>query len=119
MYRVAADHGEEPARDHAYGKKIKGVKNISGLYLSKAWDHFDLNQMQEAERWTDTMLAYDIKNDIGGYMMTLSQAAELYEGTGNTEKAKSPTITYATMIGCAKNIFLNMTASLFPKKAIQ
>ncbi|WP_111682953.1 sensor histidine kinase [Winogradskyella tangerina] len=70
-----------------YGKQIKGAKNLSGLYLSKAWDHFDLNQLKEAEQWTDSMLKYDIKNDIGGYMMTLLQAAELYEGTGNTEKA--------------------------------
>ena len=70
-----------------YGKQIKGRKNLSGLYLSKAWDHLDLGQFAEAEKWTDTMLVCDTKADIGGYMMTLSQAAELYEESGSLNKA--------------------------------
>ncbi|MEN0005055.1 MAG: ATP-binding protein [Bacteroidota bacterium] len=70
-----------------YGKRITQAKNLSGLYLSKAWDHLDLGQLEEVERWTDTMLVQDTRRDIGGYMKTLYQAAELYEQSGNTQKA--------------------------------
>ncbi len=72
-----------------YAKKVKGRINFSGLYLSKAWDHFDLKQYKSAKMFTDSMLHYDDKKDVVGYMMTLSQAAELYEGVGNTKKALS------------------------------
>ncbi|WP_411896058.1 sensor histidine kinase [Winogradskyella sp. A2] len=70
-----------------YAKQVKGRLNFSGLYLSKAWDHFDLNQYKEAEIFTDSMLYYDDQSDYVGSMMTLSQAAELYEGIGKTDKA--------------------------------
>jgi signal transduction histidine kinase len=70
-----------------FGKQIKGTKNLSGLYLSKAWDHYELDQFIRAEKWTDTMLAVDTQTDVAGYMMTLSQASELYEKTGNNAKA--------------------------------
>ncbi len=70
-----------------YAKRVKGRLNFSGLYLSKAWDHFDLGEFKATEIFTDSMLYYDDKLDYVGYMMTLSQAAELYEGVGNTKKA--------------------------------
>lgn len=70
-----------------YSKKVEGKINVSGLYLSKAWDHFDLKQFKAAEIYTDSMLYYDDGSDLVGNMMTLSQAAELYEGVGNTAKA--------------------------------
>ncbi|MCD2259225.1 sensor histidine kinase [Psychroserpens luteolus] len=70
-----------------FGKKLKGSKNLSGLYLSKAWNHYDLREFNEVEKWTDTMLYVDNKKDIAGFMMTLLQASELYEGSGNLKKA--------------------------------
>ncbi|EDP69833.1 YvqE [Flavobacteriales bacterium ALC-1] len=71
-----------------YAKKIKGVKNIGPLYLSKAWDHLDLGQFNEAEKWADTAISYDNQNKgTAAYMMLLSSTSEIYEGAGNLDKA--------------------------------
>lgn len=72
-----------------YGKQIKGIKNISGLYLSKSWDHFDLGQDRKASQAMDTALFYDNSKAKGtaGYMMLQSQASEIYEGVGELDKA--------------------------------
>ncbi len=70
-----------------YGKLIKGNKNLSGLYLSKSWNHFDLKQYEFAAKSMDTALIFDNKNDIVGHMMLLIEASEIYEGTGEIQKA--------------------------------
>ncbi len=70
-----------------YGKKIKGTNFLSGFYLSKAWDHFDLKQFEEAVIWMDSSIYYDKANDLAGHMMLLSEAAQIYEGSGKLDKA--------------------------------
>ncbi|MDO5981367.1 sensor histidine kinase [Flavivirga spongiicola] len=74
-----------------YGKRIKGVKNLSGMYNSKAWDHLDLKQYEEAVKWMDTALYHDNKTLRGGgtaaNMMLHHDAADLFESAGNIEKA--------------------------------
>jgi signal transduction histidine kinase len=70
-----------------YAKKIKGTTILSGFYLSKAWDHYDLNQFEDASNWMDSSLFYDRDNDVAGHMMLLSEAAQIYEGSGKLDKA--------------------------------
>jgi len=72
-----------------YAKKIKGRINMSGFYLSKSWDHLDLKQYEDAQIWMDTALHYDDKTDIIGHMMLLSEASQIYEGSGALHKAVS------------------------------
>ena len=80
-----------------YGKKIKGVKNLGGLYLSKAWDHLDLGQLEEASKWMDTSLFHDNKNDIAGYMMLQYEASQIYQGAGKYDKALDSYKVYSKM----------------------
>lgn len=70
-----------------FSRKIKNYKNISGLYLSKSWDHYDLKQYKEAIKWIDTALYYDDKTDVAGFMMLLSEASEIYEGSNALDRA--------------------------------
>lgn len=70
-----------------YAKKIKGRMNMSGFYLSKSWDHYDLGQHNQANLYMDSALYYDDKTDIVGHMMLLSEASEIYEGSGASKKA--------------------------------
>ncbi len=79
-----------------FGKKIKGTKNLSGLYLSKAWDHLDLREFDEANKWMDTAIFYDNdKTDIAGYMMLQFEASEIYGKIGETDKAYSSFKAYS------------------------
>ncbi|WP_323787782.1 sensor histidine kinase [Psychroserpens sp.] len=80
-----------------YAKKIKGYKNMSGFYLSKSWDHLDLKQYENASKWIDSALFYDDKTDIAGHMMLLSQAAEIYESSGTSNKALSSLKIYTQL----------------------
>ena len=69
-----------------YAKKIKGHKNLSSLYLAKAWDHLDLSQNNEAIKWMDTALA--VENSVSAAkMMMYSEASQIYQGAGNLDKA--------------------------------
>ncbi|WP_420321376.1 sensor histidine kinase [Flagellimonas sp.] len=72
-----------------YAKRIKGIKNLSGMYNSKAWDHLDLNQNAEAIKWMDTALYLDNKLAKGtaANMMMHYDAADLYESAGDLERA--------------------------------
>ncbi|WP_380291939.1 sensor histidine kinase [Hyunsoonleella rubra] len=72
-----------------YAKKIKGKKNLSGLYISKAWDHLDWGEKELAVKWMDTSFAYDTKDDIAGFMMHHLDATDLYEQAGRLDKALS------------------------------
>ncbi|GAA4805476.1 hypothetical protein GCM10023330_09950 [Litoribaculum gwangyangense] len=80
-----------------YAKQIKGDKNLSGLYLSKAWDHLDLGEKEEAVKWMDTVMAIDKSNDIVGVMMEYLDASDLYEQSDRLDKAYSAFKTYAKM----------------------
>ena len=80
-----------------FAKQIKGDKNLSGLYLSKAWDHLDLGEKEEAVKWMDTVIAIDKSNDIVGVMMEHLDASDLYEQAGRLDKAYSAFKTYAKM----------------------
>lgn len=72
-----------------YAKKIKGKKNLSGFYLSKAWDHLDLGEKELAVKWMDTSFVHDNRNDIASYMMHYLDASDLYEQAGRLDKAYS------------------------------
>lgn len=80
-----------------YGKKIKGEKNLGPFYLSKAWDHVDLNQNKEAIIYADSAVYYDNSKDLAGNMMVLSEVAQIYESTGNLNKAYSSFKQFSTM----------------------
>lgn len=80
-----------------YGKKIKGTNFLSGFYLSKAWDHFDLKQYDEAIIWMDSSIFYDKANDVVGHMMLLSEAAQIYEGSGKLDKAYNSFKSYSKL----------------------
>lgn len=80
-----------------YAAQIKGLKDLSGLYLSKSWDYFDLKQYEEASKWMDSALFYDDIEDIAGHMMLLSQASEIYEGSGKPDKALSSLKLYSQL----------------------
>ncbi|MCB0462098.1 MAG: histidine kinase [Flavobacteriaceae bacterium] len=69
-----------------YAKKIKGHKNLSSLYLSKAWDHLGLGQNNEAIKWMDTALAANTSISAARMMM-YSEASQIYQGAGNVDKA--------------------------------
>lgn len=79
-----------------YGKKIKDYKNLSSLYLSKAWDHFDLGQLEEANKWMDTALAESNSNNAAK-MMLYSEAAQIFEGTGKLDKAYASFKAYSKL----------------------
>lgn len=81
-----------------YGKKRKGDKNLSSLYFSKAYDHLDLGQLKEANKWMDTalVLVNNIK-DSSGKMMMHYGASELYESAGNVKKAYETFKIYTKM----------------------
>ena len=88
-----------------YGKKRKGDKNLSSLYFSKAYDHLDLGQIKEANKWMDTALVVvnDIK-DSSGKMMMHYGASELYESAGNIKKAYQTFKVYTKMKDSVWNI---------------
>lgn len=71
-----------------FAKKRKSDKKLSSLYFSKAYDHLDLRQIKEANKWMDTalVLVNDIK-DSSGKMMMYYGASELYSSAGNIKKA--------------------------------
>ncbi|WP_323789325.1 sensor histidine kinase [Psychroserpens sp.] len=70
-----------------FGKKIKGHKNLSGLYLSKAWDHLDLGELEAANTWMDTSLYYNIERKSAASMMLHREASEIYENANKLDKA--------------------------------
>ena len=70
-----------------YGKKIKGYKGLSVLYLSKAWDHLDLGEFEAANIWMDTSLSHNRGIKTAASMMLYSEASEIYEGAGKLNKA--------------------------------
>ena len=80
-----------------YGKKIKGVKNLSTLYLSKAWDHLDLGENENAVKWLDTALSKPSPNDLVGKMMEYYDGSDLYEQAGRLDKAYSSFKIYTKM----------------------
>jgi signal transduction histidine kinase len=80
-----------------YGKKIKGVKNLGGLYISKAWDHLDLGEKENAVKWMDTALLKTNRSDLAGNMMEYYDASDLYEQAGRLDKAYASFKTYAKM----------------------
>ena len=80
-----------------FGKKIKGEKNLGPFFMAKAWDHLDLKQYSEAEKWMDTALALDNSSDKAGYMMLQFEASNIYEGAGNLKKALSSFRKYSKM----------------------
>ena len=86
-----------------YGKKIKGYKNLAPFYLSKAWDHLDLGQYEEAAKWMDTALVKEKKISAAKMMMHL-EAAEIYESVGKLDKAYSNFKTYSKL----KDSILNL-----------
>lgn len=72
-----------------FAKKIKKPKNLSPLYLAKAWDHLDLGEKQEAVRWMDTCLFYT-KKSFGNTLSSMNiyfEASNIYEGAGDMNKA--------------------------------
>lgn len=68
-------------------KKIKGHKNLSGLYLSKAWDHLDLGEYESAITWMDTSMYYNYGKKTAASMMLHREASEIYETAGKLDKA--------------------------------
>lgn len=80
-----------------YAKKIKGLKNLSGLYLSKAWDHLDLGENELAVKWMDTSFTHNTSNDIAGIMMQHLDASDLYEQAARCDKAYLSFKRYAKM----------------------
>lgn len=70
-----------------YGKKVEGYKNLHGLYLSKAWNHLDLGQFNEASKWMDTSLFHVKNKQTAASMMLYSEAAQIYENSGELDKA--------------------------------
>ena len=87
-----------------YGKKIKGYKNLSSLYLSKAWNHLDLGQFEDANKWMDTSLYYDLERNSAASMMLFFEAAEIYEGSGKLDKAFKSYKTYSHLKDSILNI---------------
>lgn len=87
-----------------YGKQIKGLKNLSGLYLSKAWDHLDLGQFEEANKWMDTALYNNKNKQTAASMMLYSEASEIYEGAGKLDKAFKSYKTYSHLKDSILNI---------------
>ncbi len=88
-----------------YGKKRRGNKNLSSLYFSKAYDHLDLGQLKEANKWMDTALVIvnDVK-DSSGKMMMYYGASELYSTAGNVKKAFETFKIYTKMKDSIWNI---------------
>jgi len=88
-----------------YGKKRRGNKNLSSLYFSKAYDHLDLGQLKEANKWMDTALVIvnDVK-DSSGKMMMHYGASELYSSAGNVKKAFETFKIYTKMKDSIWNI---------------
>ena len=80
-----------------YAKKIKGLKNLSGLYLSKSWDHLDLGENELAVKWMDTSFAKNVSNDVAGIMMQYLDASDLYEQAGRLDKAYKSFKVYTKM----------------------
>ncbi|WP_456440943.1 sensor histidine kinase [Psychroserpens sp.] len=70
-----------------YGKKIKGYRDLSGLYLPKAWDHLDLGEFDAANTWMDSSLYYIKNKHTAASMMLHRQASEIYETVGKLDKA--------------------------------
>lgn len=88
-----------------YGKKRKRDKNLSPLYFSKAYDHLDLGQIKEANKWMDTALVIvnDVK-DSSGKMMMYFGASELYASAGNVNRAFETFKIYTKMKDSVWNI---------------
>lgn len=80
-----------------FAKQIKGEKNLSGLYLSKAWDHLDLGEKEEAIQWMDSVIYHNKTNDVVGIMMEHLDASDLYEQAGRLDKAYAAFKVYAKM----------------------
>lgn len=104
-------HKEEPKNALIYidsgiyfGKKIKGLKDLSGLYLSKAWDHLDLGENENAIKWMDTALSKMRTSDLVGNMMLYYDASDLYQQAGRLDKSYTSFKTYATMKDSIMNI---------------
>lgn len=72
-----------------YAKKIKLQVNLSSLYLSKAWDHLDLGEHNEAIRWQDSSIAHAEKYTPGqaGTMKVYIESARIFEQAGDPVKA--------------------------------
>ncbi len=80
-----------------FAKRIKGSKNLSGLYLSKSWDHLDLGENELAVKWMDTSFAKNVSNDVAGLMMQHLDASDLYEQAGRLDKAYKSFRIYTKM----------------------
>ncbi|MCL6294092.1 sensor histidine kinase [Jejuia spongiicola] len=80
-----------------FAERIKGSKNLSGLYLSKSWDHLDLGENELAVKWMDTSFAKIVSNDVAGLMMQHLDASDLYEQAGRLDKAYKSFRIYTKM----------------------
>ncbi len=87
-----------------YGKKTKGVFNLSPFYIAKAWDLVDLGRLKEASKCIDTSLVIDNKNDLGFSANVWHEAKEIYGITGDTAKAYNSFKMYAKLKDSLLNI---------------
>ena len=78
-------------------QRVEIPANPSSLYFTKAWDHMDLKEYKEAERWMDSCLYYGEKFEgrTPATMNLYKEAANLFETAGNLTHAIASYKTYS------------------------